>query len=139
MTRTTLKTGLIGAALMLAAVGIARSQMPDPPERRVSQRAQFMRVKLDQAKEALEGITLEDYDRIVRSARSLKQLSMAAEWNVPSLPKLEYVRYTTDFQRWADAMGKAGREQNLEAATLAYLQLTVSCVTCHKEMRLAKP
>ena len=33
---------------------------------------------------------------------------------------------------------RAASTQNLEAATLAYTQLTISCVNCHKIVRDAK-
>ena len=33
---------------------------------------------------------------------------------------------------------RAASQQNLEAATLAYTQLTISCVNCHKLVRTSK-
>ena len=33
---------------------------------------------------------------------------------------------------------RAASDKNLEAATLAYTQLTISCVNCHKLVRAAK-
>ena len=35
-----------------------------------------------------------------------------------------------------NALRKACRDENLEAATLAFNQLTISCVSCHQHLRL---
>ena len=32
-------------------------------------------------------------------------------------------------------MVKAAKDNNVDAATVAYFQMTVSCVTCHKYLR----
>ena len=37
-----------------------------------------------------------------------------------------------------DALIQAADEKNLDAATLAYTQLTISCVNCHKQVRAAE-
>ena len=34
-----------------------------------------------------------------------------------------------------ERMSKAADEQNLDAAALAYVQLTLNCVDCHKHVR----
>jgi hypothetical protein len=95
-----------------------------------------MRQKLDFSKRVLEGLTLEDYDAIAQSGRALKTLSEAAEWEVPTIPAIEYVPYTTEFQRVCDGLVKAAKAKNIDEATLAYVQLTMSCVKCHKYLRV---
>jgi hypothetical protein len=105
-------------------------------DQRPHSRAQFMRTKLEYSKQALEGLTLEDYDTIAKSARALRLLSQAAEWEVPSIPNAtEYVMLTREFQQLTDEMGKKAREKNIDGATLAYLRLTMNCVHCHKYVR----
>ena len=93
----------------------------------------FMRPKLDHAQKVLEGLTLEDYQLISQSAKSLLQLSEAADWQV--LPSPEYVRQSAEFQRVANELIRAGDQKNLDSATLAYVQLTMTCVNCHKHVR----
>ncbi len=99
-----------------------------------------MHLKLEYSKKVLEGLTLENYETIVKNARALKALSEAAEWEVPTIPNAgEYVVFTTEFQRLTDELAKKGREKNIDGATLAYLRLTMNCVNCHKYVRqLAK-
>ena len=101
-----------------------------------NKRAEFMRMKLDYSKKVLEGLVTEDFDAIVDGAGKLKRLSMAAEWEVPTIPNIqEYLPFTTDFQRIADDMQKYARAKNLDGATLAYTRMTINCVDCHKYVR----
>lgn len=116
------------AALTLLAAGAAAQQQRT--------RAEFMRQKLVFASQLLEGLTVENYDLIEKNARSLKRLSMAAEWEVPGIPHVEeYLPQTAEFQRLCDEIMKAARERNLDGATLGYTRLTLNCVNCHKYVR----
>jgi hypothetical protein len=104
-----------------------------------SKRSQLMRQKLEFSKGILEGLTREDYQLVTKNARALKILSEAAEWEVPSIPNVEqYVPLTTEFQRLCDELGKKSKAKNIDGATLVYMQLTMNCVTCHKNVRGAK-
>jgi hypothetical protein len=95
-----------------------------------------MRTKLEYSQKALEGLTLENYDTIATSARALRLLSQAAEWEVPTIPSApDYVTYTREFQLLTDEMAAKAREKNIDGATLAYLRLTMNCVNCHKYVR----
>jgi cytochrome c556 len=129
---------LIALAVPVAIAGVLTARAQD--DAKAARRSQFMRQKLEYAKGALEGLAVEDYGRIARSARDLKALSQAAEWEVPTIPNVdEYLPYTAEFQRVADEMMKKARAGNLDGATLAYVQMTMSCVKCHKYVRdLAK-
>jgi hypothetical protein len=99
-------------------------------------RAEFMRQKLVFAKDVLEGLALEQFATIERGGKALRRLSGAAEWEVPTIPNAtDYVMMTTDFQRHADELVKQAKVKNIDAATLAYVKLTMSCVQCHKFIR----
>jgi hypothetical protein len=101
-----------------------------------NKRAEFMKLKLDYSKQVLQGLVTEDFGSIIDGARKLKRLSMAAEWEVPTIPNVEeYIPFTADFQRIADDLQKNAREKNLDGATLAYTRLTINCVDCHKYVR----
>ncbi len=120
------------AGLLLAAVFLAaRAHEPRPRSR-----AESMRMKLEHSNKILEGLTLEDYPTIVKSAQDLKKLSEAAEWEVPTIPNAgEYVAFTSEFQRLTDELAKKAKEKNIDGGTLAYLRLTMNCVNCHKYVR----
>lgn len=134
--KATVLSGLLASltlALMVLAVGVVEGQQPRP-----GQRAEFMRLKLDYSKRVLEGLTREDYNLISKNARDLKLMSQAAEWEVPIVPKVDYLRYTAEFQRVADELIDQSLKKNLDGATLAYVQLTMNCVNCHKYVRVVE-
>ena len=127
--------GLAGLALAATVLAVRAQEPKRPPSR-----AEFMHMKLEFSKKVLEGLTLENYEMIVKNAQNLKKLSEAAEWEVPTIPNAgEYIVFTSEFQRLTDELVKKGREKNIDGATLAYLRLTMNCVNCHKYVRqLAK-
>jgi hypothetical protein len=101
-------------------------------------RREFMRQKLEFSKDALEGLSLEQFATIEKSAKALKKLSEAAEWEVPTIPNAtDYVALTTEFQRNADELAKQAKQRNIDGATLAYLKVTMTCIQCHKFVRFA--
>lgn len=95
-----------------------------------------MRLKLFFAQGILEGIATENFSLIATNADKLKHFSQSRTWDVRQAP--EYRRLTVDFQRSADAVARAAAQKNVDAATVAYFQLTTSCVTCHKYLRGAE-
>ena len=97
---------------------------------------QEMRLKLFFAQGVLEGIATENFDLIATNAYKLKNFSQKPVWDVRQTP--EYRRLTLDFQRTADSLSRAAAKRNVDAATVAYFQLTTSCVTCHKYLRGAE-
>jgi hypothetical protein len=103
---------------------------------RSAKRSAFMRQKLEFSKNILEGLAREDYSLIAKNAKALTLLSQASEWEVETIPDVEqYVPYTTEFQRLTADLTKNAKAKNLDGATLAYVQLTMSCVKCHKFVR----
>jgi hypothetical protein len=60
-------------------------------------------------------------------------LSQASNWQVLQTP--EYRQRSTEFRRSVDALTEASRERNLDGATLAFMQVTMKCVSCHKYVR----
>jgi hypothetical protein len=133
MNATTIKRIVLGSVgIALAAATLAAQQGAERPR----SRAEFMRMKLEFSKKVLEGLTLEDYPTISKNAKALKRLSEAAEWEVPIIPNAtDYVAFTSEFQRLADEMDRKAKDKNIDGATLAYLRLTMNCVTCHKYVR----
>lgn len=95
--------------------------------------APLMRRKLDRAKNILEGLTLEQFDKIASNARSLRLLSMEAGWNVVQTE--EYRKQSEDFRRACDSIEKSAVAKDIHRAALAYVALTVRCVECHSYMR----
>jgi cytochrome c556 len=93
----------------------------------------FMRLKLDHSQKTLEGLALEDYDKMAKHSQELSLLSLAASWQVLQTP--EYAQQSLEFRRAADALTAAAKKKNLDGAALAYVDVTMKCVNCHKYVR----
>jgi hypothetical protein len=93
----------------------------------------FMRQKLEHSKGVLEGLALEDFDMIARNADAMRTLGQDARWRVS--PNLNYLRLSSEFQDLANELVRSARKRNLDGATLAYVDLTLNCVKCHKLVR----
>jgi hypothetical protein len=122
---------LIGAAvvLMLSVLIVARCGATEPREGV----RDIMRVKLDHAQAVVEALAREDYDALGKHAQHLALLSLDAGWRV--LQTDEYAQHSNDFRRHAHAIRDAAKKRNIDGAALAYVQLTLSCVNCHKYVR----
>ena len=92
-----------------------------------------MRQKVTYSQQVLVGITLEDYGLIVNNAQKLVELSNKTNWYSRQVP--EYELFLNEFRRYAQELTKAGQQKNLDAASHAYVQMTLSCVSCHKFIR----
>jgi len=125
MNRIHCLVGVAVAALVLTWAPSAQSQKPDVKD--------FMRGKLIHMQKVLEGITTEDHDLVRKHANQISLLSQAAEWRV--LQTDVYQQHSTEFRRTADAVVEAAKKKNLDGAALAYVDLTMKCVSCHKYVR----
>ncbi len=95
--------------------------------------AEIMRHKLQDSQLILRGLALQDFTLIRTNAEQLVKLSRFSGWHTRQTP--EYELFTTEFRRHAEDLVKAAKKENIDAATLAYTQLTFSCVSCHSYMR----
>ncbi|HZR06153.1 MAG TPA: hypothetical protein VFA61_10050 [Candidatus Udaeobacter sp.] len=92
-----------------------------------------MRKKVAYSQQVLVGVTMEDYGLIVSNAEKLVELSNKTNWYSRQAP--EYELFLNEFRRNAQELMKAGQQKNLDAASLAYVQMTLSCVSCHQYIR----
>jgi hypothetical protein len=111
-----------------ALVGIAADATPQPD--RV---AAFMRAKLGHAEHVLEGLAVADYEMIERAAQELSLASLDSNWQV--LQTEDYVRQSAEFRRACDSLKRAAQDKNLDGAALAWVDVTLKCVQCHKYVR----
>jgi cytochrome c556 len=73
---------------------------------------------------------------VATNAQRLELLSRDVGWIV--LQTKEYREYSDQFRRDADRMAAAAKAKNLDAAGLAYVQLTLTCIHCHDHVRAEK-
>jgi len=125
---------VLGVAAFVAQPGPAVDAAPVLQEKPGAKR--FMRAKLEASQTILEGLVTENFEQVSNGARKMIVMSKAAEWQVIQGPI--YSQHSAEFQRAGERLVKQAKEKNLEGATLAYMQLTMNCVTCHKYVRGAK-
>ena len=98
----------------------------------------FMKAKLEHSQKTLEGLAKADYDLVAKHSQAISLLCEDEMWAVLKTP--EYHERSKEFQRSVNAITDAARKKNLEAATLAYVDATMKCVSCHKYVRqIRKP
>lgn len=99
--------------------------------------AVFMRAKLAHSQDVLEGLAIEDFDLIEKAAQQLSLVSEDASWQV--LQTEDYARQSADFRRSCDSLRRAAKARNLDGAALAWMEVTLKCIQCHKYVRDQKP
>jgi hypothetical protein len=117
---------LILAALLLGLLA-CKTHGDDPKI------AALMERKLAASQKVLAGIAQGDFDKIAKNAQELSDISRDAQWRVLKTPL--YAMYSTEFQRIAETLAKNARDKNLDGASLSYVELTLTCVKCHKHVR----
>jgi hypothetical protein len=118
--------GLVAGTLAYAA------QQETPPEKARSNQL-LMRDKLSFATKALEGLSMENYDKIAEAGEMMGIISRAASWHV--IPTAEYSRMSKNFQEQARDLQRHAKDKNLDAASLDYMRITLTCVQCHNYIR----
>ena len=96
----------------------------------------FMRMKLEASNKVLEGLTTEDFRMIRDGAQTLQRMSGAEKWRVSN--DVLYRQYSAEFIASAEGSSKRPTRHNLDGATLAWVECTMSCVRCHKHARAIK-
>jgi len=102
----------------------------DEPPKKVRD---LMRKKLENSQKVLEGIAVNDFKLIAKHADELIDLSKQVEWRVLKTPQYEI--HSNQFRRSAETLIKDAKDKNLDAAALTYMEMTLTCVRCHKYVR----
>jgi len=118
---------LLTAAALLAIVPVMPGHAQDNTLKAL------MVKKLQNSQMVLDGLALGDFDRIGKHAEELIRISKQAEFKVLKTPQYEI--YSNDFRRNAETLVLMAKGKNLDGAALAYVELTLTCVKCHKHVR----
>lgn len=102
----------------------------DPPEEATE--TSVMEQKLEHAQGVLSALAREDFEGLRTNADALLRLS-EEQWISRETP--EYRAQLKDFWVVLEGVKSGADEENLDGATLAYMQMTLSCVRCHKYLR----
>lgn len=93
----------------------------------------LMKRKLNESKTLLEGLALEDYEKIAESANQLNLISMEAQWTELLSPR--YGEFGAEFRRAVDRVKDMAEKENLDGATLNFMNVIMTCVQCHNAVR----
>jgi cytochrome c556 len=111
--------------------GDTSDSLPIPPE------AEAMKAKRERAHAVLDALTAGDYDVLRRNAEGLALIAdmrvFVARSETP-----EYRYQARAFKHAADDLAAAAKAKNIDAAALAYGDMTRTCVKCHTEFRGVK-
>jgi cytochrome c556 len=121
----------VSVALTAGGVWLAATAADGPPQ--PDKVAAFMRAKLAHSQDVLEGLTTEDFELIEKGAQELALASLDSNWQV--LQTEDYVRQSAEFRRACGSLRDAAKAKNLDGATLAWMDVTLKCVQCHKYVR----
>jgi hypothetical protein len=94
---------------------------------------EFMREKLERSQKLLGALATEDYFTLGQISQRLSAMTQQADWQAFQNP--DYTQFSANFRAHANALTKAAKEKNIDATTLAYVRMTMSCVDCHKFVR----
>ena len=93
----------------------------------------WMKMKLTASQNILAGLTESDFDKVSVNAEAMRYVGYLEKWVRGTSP--EYRRQISYFEFANSELIRQASEKNLDGATLAYNQLSISCVQCHKIVR----
>jgi cytochrome c556 len=97
----------------------------------------WMKKKLEFAEHILAGMATADFDKISTAAHSMKNLNQIEEW--ARRKNADDYRTQLHIFRFANSeLVRQAEKKNIDGVALAYSQLTLSCVNCHKLLRDTK-
>jgi hypothetical protein len=118
---------LLGCVSLLGVRGDEPRKAAPNEDKKV---AELMQGKLKHSQKVLEGVAVGNFDEIADNAEELIAISKQAEWYVSKSP--QYELRSNEFRRSAEQLIKDAKAKNLDAAALDYVELTMTCVKCHK-------
>jgi hypothetical protein len=105
----------------------------DKTEKKVKE---LMQKKLEHSQKLLEGLALNDFDKIGKHAEELMLISKKVEWQVVKTPRYEV--QSNKFRRALEDLEQNAKDKDLDAAALSYVEMTLACVKCHKHVRAVR-
>ncbi len=120
----TLTLRTIAGALVIVLLTMPTSADQTPQLSRV------MREKLTHSQAILGAVVTSNWPALDRESRALARASQDPAWRVMTAP--EYLRYSDAFNNALHRLILASANKDLDAAADAQVELTMSCVQCHR-------
>jgi hypothetical protein len=121
---------VLALAFVVLLAGIPTLSGHDQQPNKVQQ---LMEKKLQHAQKVLAGVAMGDFRMMASNAEELIQISKLADWRVVKTPRYEL--HSNEFRRAAESLVQEANQKNVDASALAYVEMTLACVKCHKYVR----
>ena len=119
---------VVGSFLM----GILGADEKSPENHKASDPATVMKDKLHHTHALLTSLAQEDFAALQESSQKLQRVARQQWINNPSP---EYRAQLQIFWTTLQGIESGAERKEIEDATLAYMQMTLACVKCHKIIR----
>ncbi len=93
----------------------------------------WMKKKMEYSEKILAGLAKANFEAIEKSAMSMNSLSQIENWIRAKSPA--YKHQLATFRSANKSLIRMAQDEDIDGATLAFMQLTQSCVQCHKLIR----
>ena len=119
--------GIVAAiAFVLVAARVAGAAESEEP-------SYWMKKKMEYSEKILAGLAKADFEAIEKNAMSMNGLSQIENWVRANSPA--YKSQLATFRSANKSLIRMAQDEDIDGATLAFMQLTQSCVQCHKLIR----
>jgi hypothetical protein len=141
---STMKDGLFNLTCLLIVLGVlcvcpvgaADKKLEETKGDKQKEASLWMVKKLDHSQKILAGLTKADFEMIRKNAQAMQVVGYLEAWDRAHLP--EYKRQLQYFNDANKELIRQAGNKNIGGATLAYTQMTLSCVSCHNVVRDSK-
>jgi hypothetical protein len=123
--------GIFVAALAMGPMPVSAQKTQDKDKASI-----WMKKKAEYAQRLLVDLARSDFATIVADAKEMQFLGYLEKNDRSDIPG--YKRQLENFESSLEELIKSAEAKNLQGMTLAFQQLTVSCVQCHQVMRSPK-
>jgi len=96
----------------------------------------LMQQKLEHSQGILAAVATSNWAEMEQQSKAVLQLTRDPGWMVLKTP--EYARQSQAFIRATEDLVDAAQRRDLDAAPLAYVSMTLSCVQCHRYVARAR-
>lgn len=128
-----LAAAALAALLLFVPATVGDDKPKDDPKAKPDAKADLMKKKLALAQKILDGLAMEDFEKIKSGADDLITVRQQAAFMVGKTAKYEV--FANDFQKHLEEIQKGAKKKNVEAAALGYVEMTLTCVRCHQYVR----
>lgn len=121
---------LVCAIFLLSLLAVPSSSQ----EKKKREPDPLMLLKLKESQSLLEGLALNDSAKVQKSAEELLRISKEAQFR-KAINTAAYEYHANAFQKAAETAIEKAKAKNIDGATLAYVDMTMTCVRCHQYTR----